>query len=67
MPGTSHDRRGHTPFDYARREHYAEWMSFLQENKALIERRVALVSSMRLILMVQLRWRQAPKLEIMVA
>jgi hypothetical protein len=34
-----------TPFDYARREHFGEWMSFLQDNKKLIKRRVALVSS----------------------
>jgi ankyrin repeat protein len=47
MPKTliAQDRRGHTPFDYARREHFGEWMSFLQDNKKLIERRVALVSS----------------------
>jgi hypothetical protein len=49
MPKTliAQDRRGHTPFDYARREHYGEWMSFLQDNKALIERRFALVSSIQ--------------------
>jgi hypothetical protein len=47
MPKTliAQDRRGHTPFDYARREHFGEWMSFLQDNKKLIERRVALASS----------------------
>lgn len=39
------DRRGHTPFDYARREHRSEWMGFLRKNKELIVRRVALVSS----------------------
>lgn len=49
MPKTliAQDRRGHTPFQYARREHYGQWMSFLQDNKALIERRVALVSSIQ--------------------
>jgi hypothetical protein len=41
------DRRGHTPFDYARREHWGVWMSFLQDNKELIERRVELVSSIQ--------------------
>lgn len=38
------DRRGHTPFDYARREHRSEWMSFLRENKELIVRRIAISS-----------------------
>jgi ankyrin repeat protein len=41
------DRRGHTPFDYARREHWDEWMRFLLENKGLIERRVAIMGSFR--------------------
>jgi hypothetical protein len=39
------DRRGHTPFDYARREHWGVWMDFLQDNKGLIEHRIALDSS----------------------
>jgi ankyrin repeat protein len=39
------DRRGHSAFDYARREHWGVWMSFLQENQCLIERRVAIASS----------------------
>jgi ankyrin repeat protein len=39
------DRRGHTPFDYARREHWGVWLSFLRENQCLIERRVAIASS----------------------
>jgi ankyrin repeat protein len=38
------DRRGHTPFDYVRREHWGVWMDFLQENQGLIEQRVAIVS-----------------------
>jgi ankyrin repeat protein len=38
------DRRGHTPFDYVRREHWGVWMDFLQENQGFIEHRVALVS-----------------------
>jgi ankyrin repeat protein len=47
LPDTliAQDRRGHTPFDYVRREHWGVWMNFLRENKCLIERRVALVSS----------------------
>jgi ankyrin repeat protein len=46
LPSTliAQDRRGHTPFDYARREHRSVWMSFLKENKELIERRVELVA-----------------------
>jgi hypothetical protein len=39
------DRRGHAPFDYARREHWGVWMDFLRENQCLIERRVADISS----------------------
>jgi ankyrin repeat protein len=39
------DRRGHTPFDYARREHWGVWMDFLKENQCLIERRVAIAGS----------------------
>jgi hypothetical protein len=30
------DVRGHTPFDYARKEHWADWIVFLQERKDLI-------------------------------
>jgi hypothetical protein len=41
------DRRGHAPFDYVRREHWDTWIGFLQDNKGLIERRAALVSSFR--------------------
>jgi ankyrin repeat protein len=39
------DRRGHTPFDYARREHWSEWMKFLQDRQDLIERRVMIVDT----------------------
>lgn len=39
------DRRGHTPFDYARREHWGKWMTFLHEKQILIERRVKIVNS----------------------
>jgi ankyrin repeat protein len=41
------DRRGHTPFDYARRADWSKWMDFLQDNKGLLERRVAIVSAFR--------------------
>jgi ankyrin repeat protein len=30
------DVRGHTPFDYFRKEHWAKWTSFLQERKHLL-------------------------------
>jgi ankyrin repeat protein len=30
------DSRGHTPFDYARRNHWNLWLSFLSENESLI-------------------------------
>ena len=38
------DRRGHTPFDYVRREHWGVWMDFLHENQCLIEHRAAIVA-----------------------
>jgi ankyrin repeat protein len=41
------DRRGHTPFDYVRREHWGVWMKFLRDNKDLIDRRAALVCSLQ--------------------
>lgn len=41
----SADRRGHTPFDYTRREHWSEWMDFLHEKQSLIEQRVNIVNS----------------------
>lgn len=31
------DVRGHTPFDYARKEHWPEWVTFLTERKSTIE------------------------------
>jgi ankyrin repeat protein len=34
------DIRGHTPFDYARREHWAEWNVFLVESKDCIRSRL---------------------------
>jgi ankyrin repeat protein len=39
------DSRGHTPFDYVRREHWGVWMDFLQDKQFLIEHRVAVVCS----------------------
>jgi ankyrin repeat protein len=39
------ERRGHTPFDYVRREHWGVWMQFLRDSKGLIDRRAAHVSS----------------------
>lgn len=38
------DIRGHTPFDYARREHMATWYDFLKEREDLIKRRLALLT-----------------------
>lgn len=38
------DIRGHTPFHYARKEHEKVWMKFLQERKAYLKRKIALVS-----------------------
>jgi hypothetical protein len=32
----SRDKRGHSPFDYARREHWANWISFLNEHRQFI-------------------------------
>lgn len=32
----SRDSRGHTPFDYARREHWPNWVIFLNENRQFI-------------------------------
>lgn len=32
----SKDKRGHSPFDYARREHWPNWVSFLNDNRQLI-------------------------------
>jgi len=32
----SKDKRGHSPFDYARREHWPNWVSFLNDHRQLI-------------------------------
>lgn len=34
------DVRGHTPFDYARREHWGQWVSFLTKRKQLFHEKV---------------------------
>lgn len=39
----SRDKRGHSPFDYARREYWPNWVAFLNENRQFIVN--ALVSS----------------------
>ena len=37
------DARGHTCFDYCRREHWAKWIGFLEESSSIWERRTDLV------------------------
>merc|ERR1739844_436499 len=32
----SKDKRGHSPFDYARREYWPQWVQFLNEHRQLI-------------------------------
>ena len=32
----SKDKRGHSPFDYARREHWPNWVAFLNEHRQFI-------------------------------
>ena len=34
------DVRGHTPFNYARKEHYNEWVQFLKEKEEDLQRRI---------------------------
>ena len=43
------DVRGHTPFHYARREHWPTWVAFLQENAQLILQRVSILQAIKLI------------------
>lgn len=38
------DVRGHTAFDYARREHAGVWYDFLKDHEEVLERRLSLVS-----------------------
>lgn len=37
------DKRGHTPFDYARKEHLGAWLKFLQSREEEIVKRLKLV------------------------
>jgi hypothetical protein len=39
------DMRGHTPFDFARKQHWGVWNKFLRHNRSLLEKRIQLVSS----------------------
>lgn len=37
------DTRGHTPFEYARKEHWGDWLEYLKKNEDLIVRKLAFV------------------------
>jgi hypothetical protein len=39
------DIRGHTPFDYARKEHWGAWLMFFNERRELLQQRLAKVDS----------------------
>jgi ankyrin repeat protein len=39
------DVRGHTPFHYARKEHYPTWVAFLRKNAQVILQRVLIVQA----------------------
>lgn len=39
------DVRGHTPFQYARREHWPTWIAFLRENASVILQRVSIMQA----------------------
>ena len=41
------DVRGHTPFDYARKEHYEEWYQYLSRKEDDLQRRITTYGSMR--------------------
>lgn len=41
------DVRGHTPFDYARKEHYEEWCEYLINKEGDLQRRITTYGSMR--------------------
>lgn len=41
------DVRGHTPFDYARKEHYEEWCQYLISKESDLQRRITTFGSMR--------------------
>ena len=34
------DIRGHTPFDYARKQHWKKWVDFLRDNQGLIQQKL---------------------------
>lgn len=39
------DVRGHSPFDCARKKHWGEWCKYLKDREDLLQRRLAIVSS----------------------
>ena len=39
------DVRGHTPFHYARKEHWDKWMKFLEERREVLLRRVSMIKA----------------------
>ena len=43
------DVRGHTPFHYARREHWPSWVAFLRENAHILLHRVSSMSAIQLV------------------
>ena len=43
------DARGHTPFHYARQEHWAAWTAFLREHAATILQRLSLLKAFQLV------------------
>lgn len=43
------DVRGHTPFHYARKEHYPTWVAFLRENAHVILQRVSIMQAICLL------------------
>ena len=38
------DVRGHTPFDYSRREHSGIWYDYLKQNEEMLKRRLSLLA-----------------------
>jgi ankyrin repeat protein len=41
------DVRGHTPFQYARKEHYEEWLNYLKDKEEDLQRRITTYGMMR--------------------
>ena len=39
------DVRGSSPFDYARREHYGKWVSYLNERKGMLQQKIKLATA----------------------